>query len=329
MNPYLFTIAFLMMMSFLTSSEVIRYSKSSLDAHCFKNSCQYLVAAEEIRELSKLESLKKKKIVEETPDKDEEEQKPTKAKKSAPYVKKIGKLGINAARPPNNARLNFYTLLHKEPHKNTPQEFSLYETTAQLMRILYSNESFFQQIQDAEYLILDKLIEKKEETLTFATPDQLSTLLFEDENLQSLFIKMLKGTTKAPSLLNYITFDLNSEQEQARKISFLFADPDILRAIFNGNPIAEKLIEQRDQIWEKIDYQEKHRTQLTTGSNRTDFSTEIKEILDQVLSSANLNSEKYKSHVFDYTLGKPGTIIFLKDPLTGNLHREKYIHTTR
>ncbi len=207
--------------------------------------------------------------------------------------RKIGKLGVNAARPPNNARLNLYALLHKEPHKNTPQEFSLYETTAKLMRILYSNEPFFQQIKDAEYLILDKLIEKKEETLTFAT------------------------------------FDQTKEQEQARKINFLFADPEILRAIFNDNPIAEKLIEQRDQIWEKIDYQEKHRTELTTGSNRTDFSHEIKEVLDQVLTSANLNPERYKSHVFDYTLGKPGTLIFLKDPLTGNLHREKYTDSTR
>jgi len=323
MNPYLFTITFLMIMGFLTSSETIRFTQSSLEHICYKGSRNCLVAAEELRELSRLEEFREEEVDDPYPKKKPE----TDLKKSHDYVKKARALGINAARPPNNSRLNIFSLLHKQPNKDSPKEFSLYEVAARLMRSLYKDEDFFKEIALAEYRILDKLIEKKEETVSFTTPDQLSSLQFEDDTLQKIFYQMLKGTKKASSLLNFITFDQVKGAEQARKINLLFADPLILKAIFPEESLAEKLIFHRDQIWEEIAYQETYRLETMQDQNkgRRDFSNELKKILEDVLISEGLNPDKYKSQVFDCTLNKPGNIIFLEDPHTGRLIREKYI----
>jgi hypothetical protein len=318
MNPYLFTVTFLMMMSFLTSSEAIRFAQSTLENKCYLDSRDCFVAIEEVRELSHLQELRG--LENDTP-----KHKPTSPKKSKPYTKKARALGVNAARPPNNSRLNIHTLLHKAPNKQLPKEFSLYEVCAKVMRALYKDESFFCEISDAEYHILDKLIEKKQETLHFTTPDQLGSVHFDDEALQKIFYHMLKGTKNAPSLLNYLTFD-PIDTGQARKINLLFADPLIIKAIFPEGETAKKILARRDKIWEEIAYQEEHRLELVQaeGKGRQAFWDEIKKALEEVLASAGLKAEHYKSQVFDCTVGKPGSVIFLEDPHTGHLTREKY-----
>jgi len=321
MNPYLFTITFLLMMSFLTSSEVMRFAQQSLENTCYFNSCSILEAAEESREYSHLEELRG----EENKEPIKRERKNKKPKKE---VKRIPRLNISTARPPNSARINLYSLLHKEPHVQLPDEFVLYEVLARLMRSLYKEAAFFIQSPGSEYALLDKLIEKKEITASFTTVDEFCSLDLEDPQLQGVFFHMLKGTKNAPSLLNYITFDkIDSPQKQARKINLLFADVKILRAMFPDASLADQLIAKRELIWQEILDQEKKYTQktLTEGKNRTEFGQDLEAALKEVLLSAGLDFEKYKKHVFDCTLSEPGDVIFVEDPLTQEIRREKYI----
>ena len=325
MNPYLFTITFLMMMSLLTSSEAIRFAQGTIEKKCYIDSRELSVATEELREFSHLEELRH--AANPTP-------KPKKKRnileKSEKYNRRARALGVNAARPPNNARLNLYTLLHKKPSNDLPKEFSLYEVVAELIRSLYSDDTFFKDNPGVEYLILDKLMEKKEESKNFTTPDQLGGLDFEDDRLQAIFYQMLKGTKNSPSLLNYITFD-NIKSGHDRKINLLFVAPIVMHAIFPQGHIAEQLLAGRDQIWAEIAYQEAQRLELNKEKckGRRDFSEKLTEALEAVLTSVDLKSAKYKSQVFDCTLSEAGTVIFLEDPTTGALIREKYVPSTK
>lgn len=319
MNPYLFTITFLLMMSFLTSSEVIRFSQHTLENSCYTGSCAELAAAEELQEYSHLEELR-----------GEESSNPKKRKKKEPQqkaaAKRIAKLNVNTARPPNNSRLNIYTLVHKEGHEQLPEDYSLYETTARLMRTLYPD--LCAELPGAEYFILDKLMEKKKESATFETPDELSSLSLEDPKLQELFFRMLKGTKTARPLLHYITFDkIDSPRKQSRKINFLFTDPLILRAIFPEPRIADKLLARREHIWQEILEQEKYRLEMAyeEGKGRAQFGEDLANVLMEVLVSEGRDAQRYKTHVFDCTLSEPGNIIFLEDSQTKEIRREKYI----
>jgi hypothetical protein len=326
MNPYLFTLTFLMMMSLLTSSEVIRFSQSALEFQCYQQSQSLLVAAEELRELGHLEELREERAKQEVdPDPpDETEVKP----KKNPSVRRAARLNINTARPPNNSRLNLYKL-KKGPHKKGPKEFDFYEVVARVMRELYKEAPFFQEVPGVECRILDKLLEKKEKTAAFTTPDQLSDLDLDDKTLQDVFYHMLKGTNKSVSLLNYVTWDQikKDSKKQNRKINLFAVDPLILRAIFPKGECAENILLHRERIWEQILDQEAHRLERTSDQckGRGKFSEDLKNAFQAILEREGLDPEPYMSNVFDCTLGEPGTVIFVPDPLTQKLHREKYI----
>lgn len=331
MNPYLFTITFLLMIGLLTSSEAVRFSQQALEKHCYKEARIASTQFEELRALTQLENLQndvKRKMASEAQDEDiapdDDENPVIKPPKSTPN-KRAKALGVNAARPPNNSRLNFYTLLEKEPNISLPKEFSLYEVTARLMRALYKEEDFFK--PGVEYRLLDKLLEKKEEALSFTTPDQLCELSFDDESLQRVFYLMLKGTKKSPSLLNYITFDSIHGTEQARKINFMFVDPIIIHAIFPEGNTADLLLAKREAIWAEIEYQECNRGTIPKEAykGRQLFSDDTKNALVDILTAAGFKAEKYKSQVFDCTLNKPGTVLFIEDSTTHLVSREKYI----
>ncbi len=330
MNPFLFTLSFLAIISMLTSSEVCQFQQKAFENHCYKSSCATLTIAEEVRDLSQLSDLReetKKKVEDPTqPDpEDPEALEPPVAFEKKAKNNRIIALGVDAMRPPNNARINFYTLLH---HSNPSQEISLYEASARLIRSLYEQAPFAQEIYNFEYRILDKLFEKKAATIAFTSPEELTTIDFEDPPLQTLFYQMLKGSAKFPSLLNYITFDFIElkTNAQTRKINLMFADTLIIRSIFPDNKIAEALINCRDALWSQIAYQELNRRQIPRDQlkGRRAWSTEIKNALKETLLQNGLKPAPYESHLFDCTLGKPGTILFLENPDTHLLSREKY-----
>ena len=326
MNPYLFTVTFLLMMSLLTSSEVKQFSQSSLEMKCYQESRQMLAAAEELRELAHLEQLRQ---YTETKDEKEESVEPKpKPKPTKKRVRRSTPLNFNTARPANNSRINFFILLHNEPHTKLPKEYSLYEITARSMRFLYADQPFFQIIPDVEYRILDKFFEVKEQTLEFCTPDELSSLSLEDDELQKVFYTMLKGTKEAPSLLNFITFDHGKEplKGQREKINLMFVDPIVLNAILHDESTTQRIIEARDKIWAEMFNQEEHRLERLKEEckGRDKFKGELKEALTQILLEGGFEADRYISYVFDLSLGDLGSILFVEDPLTKELTRQKY-----
>ncbi|MCH9625189.1 MAG: hypothetical protein S4CHLAM123_03590 [Chlamydiales bacterium] len=324
MSPYLFTLTFLFMMSFLTSSQVNQFKQNTLEMRLYQQSRLTFAQKEELRELSHLEEFR---ASTEATTQERKKAKPI-ATKCTSTAKHSTPLCFNTARPPNNSRLNIYLLLHGERTRNTPKEFALEETLANLMRNLYQEAPFFHQVSNAEERIIEKLIEKKEETLNFDSPDQLSVLSMDDPQLQQVFYQMLKGTAEAPSLLNYITFDRSEERlrGQRRKINLMFVSQELLHAIFPRGTVAADLLQYRDSLWAEIFDQEEHRLERSAEEckNRSQLKQDLHTAFANILESSGYSVNGYKSQVFDFGIGDSGNILFVKDASTGEIVREKY-----
>lgn len=237
--------------------------------------------------------------------------------------KGIKSLGVDLHRPPNNARLNVFLLLKEDP-KDRSSPISRYELMAKLMRKLYSNYPFFNEIENAEYKIINKLIECREATAKFRTPDELATLVFDDPQLQQLFYLMLKGPSGAPSLLHYISFFENNQGEQS-KINFLLAPRVIVEVILDSSPLVEELIEIRKNHWKAITYQETHRKEVPKerAIGRESFKTEFKKEIEGLLLRHGFSSEIVE--LFDFSLGKSGDFLFIDDATTHIILRQSLL----
>lgn len=316
MNPYLLTLTFLMLMTVLTSSEVARFAQNNLGNQTHTDFQKSLLAAEEAKTQAALDDFRKQMSEDE---KDKEIREQNKKPKPSTSIRRSAPLGFNLTRPPNNARLNFYALLHKKPSG----PFSLRETVARLMRSLYTGAKFFDAVPQIEYHILEAL--KDQETENFKYPDELGILEFENENVQKVFYAMLKGAEGRPSLLNFITFDKEGSSNM-KKVNLMFAAPCIIEALFEDPKISAQLIALRDAQWEEILDQEAHRLERTKEEckGRREFKKELKEGYERILSEAGLDSKQYNT-ALDISLGKLGNTLFIEDPITGFVRREKYV----
>jgi len=318
MTPYVMTLTFLTVISLLTSSEMVRYASHSLEHKFHKNYLEQKRIALSLGEQGDFENYRNKTPKQASTPKEKEEKKETEVRDGIPT-----KLGLNLVRPPNNSRINLHFVLTESGPKK-PKGFSLYELTATLIRRLYGETSFFLEVPNAEYLILDGLKERQEETAKFLFPDELASISFDDPQLQAIFYKMLKGTMETPSLLRYITFDRKTNRGENRKINLMFADPLLLEVVFENGPATEQVLALRTQLFEEMLYQEDHRKELrkSNSKNRTQYKAEFKECLEAICVSERLDPA-YFSDIFDFSLGKLGTIIYLRDP-SGTLRRQKH-----
>jgi len=315
MNPYLLTISFLTLMSLITSSEVSRFAESSAEAHLYQSYLANTAETEEARGralMGDCRGIRGEKTAPTFP-----------FEKSGFSIPPVS-LHFDTERPPNNSRINLRFLLHEKLPPSLPQGFSFYECTAQVMRLLYGEEPFFRALPHAEYQILDALIEQKEKTTNFEYPDELSSICFDNPRLQKIFYQMLKGTSTAPSLLNYLTFDKGREY----KINLMFASPIIIEAIFPNSNIAEQILAVREHLWKEIIDQEENRLERIKdeSKSRRIFKTELREALESFLRSATLDVGAYK-RIFDLSLGqklKPGNVLFIFNSETGEIKREKH-----
>lgn len=123
----------------------------------------------------------------------------------------------------------------------------LYEISAKLIRTLYCEAAFYKEanISKLEYLILDSMIAKAKANRKAIHLWELSP---DEEHLQPIFYKMLKGTHFSyPPLGDYITFDRNKER---KAINFSFASVPLLTVLF-GNDGAEAILDEEYKLWEK------------------------------------------------------------------------------
>ncbi|MCB1180726.1 MAG: hypothetical protein KDK55_01715 [Chlamydiia bacterium] len=235
-------------------------------------------------------------------------------------------LNINLGRPPNNSRFNFALVLSDHKVNKWDEKFSPYHLAKRLMILLYSDQPFFQNISNVADLILSKLIEKKEQTEKFTHPDQLATLSLDNEDLQVIFYRMLKGDHGCPSLLNYLTFDLSKNKWTANhhKINLMYANKTLINLIIENENATDSLLEMRGEMWKKILKQEEIRLTMTReeGLNRTKIKQHLKQSFYNLIESYGLDAKELEKH-FDFGLGHPGNTLLVRDEQTGIMIREK------
>ncbi|MFN0065002.1 MAG: hypothetical protein ACKVOH_02060 [Chlamydiales bacterium] len=328
MNPLLLTITFLTLMGIITSSQVSHFVDDSMGQQAYSTYVAVVQKREELIEEALFDDFKSEKnpVVENESSIDDfknEELTPISSTKEKFSDSRSVPLNINRARPPDNARLNLYGLL-TDSH---PTAHPLYEQTAELLRHLYGKQLFFTQVPRAEYRLLDLLIERKEIAKSFFFPDELGSLEFYDETIQKMFYRMLKGNQGEggyPSLLYFLSFDKSCSGNQKR-INLMFAHPEILRCLIPDPLALAQLIDYRNSLWEEIEYQEKNRKNLPKEAckNRTQIKRELTEHMERIVTEAKLDWSEIKKR-FDFTLGKKGSVLFIQDPQTGLVVREKF-----
>lgn len=311
MQPFILIMTLLLVFSFFTTSELKRYLNSAYLEKSFVSINEKKHALEKLKKMAELQELKTA-----SQDKSEyivekkKEKKPTEKK---PQKKRSYKLNFDTARPPNNSRLNLYHFLFQDDSKHQ----TLFEN---LLLTLYSKAPFCSDIPNFEKMISQKLLLEKErfKEAKFETkfPDEISSVQFDDDKLQTAFYWMLKGKDAYPSLLNYLTFDTKTNRNSA-KINLLFAPKELIMIIFNNPKTSDKILHFRDELFSQILTPE---TPLT----RELIQEKMKEQFVSVLMDDNLPIDEYKK-LFDFTLGKPGNVAFIEDPLTKKLIREKLL----
>lgn len=322
MQPYLLTLAFLTLMSILTSTEVVRFAESSMETRLYHDALAAGVEIAELRANSHLEDFRKHHLEDGLEEAEVKPQEPKPKKNRAnPAPRRSRALGFNLDRPPNNSRLNFYQLAPMTP---------LYDVTARLIRQLYAGAPFFDKVPQAEERLLAALIAQKENSEKFLFPDELANLKFDDEEIQTLFHLMLKGHDQRPSLLHFITFDkITSTKGGSSKINFMFADERILRAVVDNDAAWEELVALRQKLLEEMIAQEEKRQAKSEekGKNRSEYKKQLTDAFDAIVANAGL-SPNVKS-MFDFTLRTPGNVIFVTDEESGIVLREKIQRTAR
>lgn len=307
MNPLLLTITFLTLLGLLTSSEMQNMVEEGLKSTAFQSHLNFDQEVEKSQAVAAFEELKDK----ESPTKPSPPAFPR--EKGSPG--KSAPLNYDHARPPNNSRLNLYLLMNDEH----PKAHYLYESTADLLRQLYGSQDFFKEIPHVEYALLNTLIEHREKAEHFFFADELGSLHFKDTHLQRIFYKMLKGSPDYPSLLHFITFDAHCGKNQ-RKVNFMFAPQEVIVALITDQHLCQKLLNYREALWAQIEEQEKNRHQLSSEAvkNRTFFKTELMNFFKE-------NADKEIYQLFDYSLGKKGSIVYVQDPISGIVSRERIL----
>lgn len=317
MNPYLCTLTFLMLMSILTSSEVNRFSHTNFNNNLYKNYQKNSLVMEETIAQEKLEDFKASSIDSDKKIDPVEKEKQPKDPAKGDGDKKTA-LGFNMKRPPNNSRLNLYLLMHQD------EQHLLYDTMTRLIKKLYGESAFFQKRMGAANLILDSWIGQKEEMSDFAYADELCSIDLKNADLQTIVYHMFKGSENTSSLLDFVTFDSNFSRE-TKKINLLFANAALVESLLNDDRLSKSVLSLRDQVFSEILYQENHKkdTPKEHYKNRTDFKNELKLGFKQILVDRGLPIKTY-TKFFDFSLGKPGNILFIPDQKSGLMQRTKY-----
>ena len=299
MNPLLLTITFLTILALLTSSEAARTIDASCQQSAFESYNELASSCEEKLAEAQFEALKLQSV--------ETHSEPRQRVEGAlRYSGKSAPLKYDHGRPPDNSRLNLFLLM------NEGKESALYEKAALLMRHLYGDQPFFQEVVNLEYRILDALIQLKDMASDFFFVDELATLPFNDKEVHRRFLMMLKGT---PPFLHFITY--NNSHGNQQKLNLMFAPTEILEVMIPDFDLFQKIVLFRNQLWEQIDYQEANRKELSKEQVKS--RTFFKEELVHYLNSLDPNLAKQ----FDVTLGKKGSVIFVQDPASRIVKRER------
>lgn len=274
-----------MLMGMITTSQVRRFAEDSLIetfADTFDER-RFLLA--ETTAVARYEQIKAQR-----PDtnKVEETDKPKRPASTAPEKTKRASapLNFNHDRPPNNSRLNLYLALCKED--------PAYEALA----VRYLTQTFGPEAER----VFAALKRERDKMTAFTFPDDLCTLELPEE-IRDVFYSWM------PEFLHKTSFDTKLTFE-TRRVNLLFACPALIEAVVGNSDRTAALIALRDQMWERIEAEEEDHL----GRKK------IKDALKE--GAATILPETELFQLFDYSLGKPGTVIFVKDR-SGSIERQK------
>lgn len=169
---------------------------------------------------------------------------------------------------PHTAQLNLAALFREL----TPSEASaqgqkisgtgeFYRIAARLMRYLYKNQPFFNEVAGVEFLLLGALLEgatinpvMKNETSSsckqlLKSSEDLSSFVFQDAKLQNIWYRILKGGEGEdgyPSLLKFVGLE-----PRRRKfwISIHHAPLELIAALFDHEVLAGEIVETRENYY--------------------------------------------------------------------------------
>ncbi len=104
----------------------------------------------------------------------------------------------------------------------------------------------------------------------------------------------------------------------------MFAAPDLVAAVFHHPAVTEAILAYRQELWGRILDEEAHRKEPSYEKNLTKRKIKdmFKQRIAEILSRENLAIEPYEK-VCEFSLGKPGTMLFVTDPATGIALRQK------
>jgi hypothetical protein len=202
--------------------------------------------------------------------------------------------------PFDNSKFNIAPLIkHEGDFKLHP----LFEPLAEMVRLLYGNNLFERKprLEKVEYRLLDALIMQARK---HPESEDLAEVFPDDPVLRNIYYKMLKGTNRysqtegIPPLGDFVTI-----QNDANAISFYFASPLLLEALF-GKEIALNVMQEEFEKWE--------------SSGKYHFYS--KEDLQALLMKNPVLASKYSTlePFFDFAKQfKPRTEMGGTDPKTG------------
>lgn len=314
MYPYLIVMTFLLLFSLFTSSELNRHVTAIFREKSFSN---YICERESTQKLKQQALLQQFKSVVHAKDpsdleivKEIEKPSPISEKTPSQKKKRSYKLNFDLNRPPDNARVNIrHFLLDSETKIGKKCQIEIFEN---LLVHLYGNASFFQKIPSFEKIISAALLREKDKLLDGQFADEIGVLSFEDEEMRDAYYKILKGEGEYPSLLHYLALDSITRS----KINLLFSSPELIRTLLDHESASNRLIDHRNDLLAQMCCKE---TELT----RSQISKSLREYMDIIIEEENL-PEEYKQ-LFDYYVGKPGRLIFSKDPITNKIRYEKIL----
>ncbi|ANH78621.1 hypothetical protein [Candidatus Chlamydia sanziniae] len=326
MQPYIFTLLCLSSLLTLVAFDAANARKRCVCAqalersenlfHATRSACAEIAYQEKATRIAAIERISK--------DNEEAPNKVCKAAKVATKKKQRYRLlQVPFSRPPNNSRYNLYALLTESP-ADYQNPTSWYAIFVRLLKHVYVDTGYVS--PGSEYVITEALIHKKEEILLNALkfgPDIIETLTLPTEEAEILY-KMLRGSAKTQSLLNFLHYEETTLGNC--KLNLIFMDSLLLEAVIN-HPIAyQEIAALRNGIWDTVKRQElaiqEHgqAAALELFKTRTDFRLELRDKTQVLLSRYDLLPLLNKK-LFDYTLGSAGDYLFLVDPESGTISR--------
>ncbi len=200
------------------------------------------------------------------------------------------------------SRISFYLFLNKKDRDSKLSQYQqLLELTKILMQDLYGEDEFLKKAEEKRPDFLDALLnalvtsaDTLPKGITLASPVDLASLDLDDEEMNTVFYRMLKGTIEIdakgtvdgyPSILEYITL------VNKTKIRVYLASTPLLYALYGSPELVEEIKKERNTLYRMVKDEEIEKEQasvqfqdLFRGKQRPNFDDSI---LDFSISKSN------------------------------------------